>query len=51
MSAFPNSGHSNALEITDMTGRFRPEAAIFDFGLRDDRNANTVGSLIGFNFR
>ena len=24
MSAFTNSGHSNALEITDMTGRFRP---------------------------
>ncbi len=25
-SAFTNSGHSSALEITDMTGRFRPKA-------------------------
>ncbi len=29
MSAFTKSGHSNALQITDITGRFRPEAALW----------------------
>jgi hypothetical protein len=30
MSAFTKSGRSNVLEITEMTGRFRPEAVIAD---------------------
>ncbi len=28
MTAFPNSGRSNRVEIANMTGRFRPEAAL-----------------------
>jgi hypothetical protein len=51
MSAFTESSRSRPWKSCETKVRFRPEAAIFDFGLRDDRNANTVGSLIGFNFR
>jgi len=35
MSAFTNSGRSNALEITYMTGRFRPKAEVRETAQND----------------
>jgi len=37
MSAFPESGRSNATRITNLTGRFRPQADVTHEGIAELR--------------
>jgi hypothetical protein len=53
MTDFPESGHSKVIEISNLTGRFRPQAAVHDwktasfFGMIHEWNWNYSQSAYG----